>query len=90
MDHDLVFFGDLFIRTFSYWWVIVPAIFIGLIVGALPGFSAANTIIILLPLTLAMEPEVGLTFMVALYASSRMGNRPSFGPGSRQHEQTRC
>lgn len=73
MDHDLVFFGELFIRTFSYWWVIVPAIFIGLIVGALPGFSAANTIIILLPLTLAMEPEIGLTFMVALYASSRMG-----------------
>ncbi|MBT8359881.1 MAG: tripartite tricarboxylate transporter permease [Deltaproteobacteria bacterium] len=73
MDHDLVFFGELFLRTFSYWWVIIPAIFIGLIVGALPGFSAANTIIILLPLTLAMAPEVGLTFMVALYASSRMG-----------------
>ncbi|RZW17418.1 MAG: hypothetical protein EX260_09410 [Desulfobulbaceae bacterium] len=73
MDHDLVFFGELFLRTFSYWWVIIPAIFIGLIVGALPGFSAANTIIILLPLTLAMEPEIGLTFMVALYASSRMG-----------------
>ena len=25
------------------------------------------------PLTLAMDPETGLTFMVALYASSRMG-----------------
>lgn len=73
MDHDLVFFGELFLRTLSFWWVIIPAIFIGLIVGALPGFSAANTIIILLPLTLAMEPEIGLTFMVALYASSRMG-----------------
>ena len=47
--------------------------FLGLIVGAVPGFSAANTIIILLPLTLAMDPEMGLVFMVALYASSRMG-----------------
>ncbi|MBT4938535.1 MAG: tripartite tricarboxylate transporter permease, partial [Rhodospirillaceae bacterium] len=63
----------MFARTFSFWWVILPAIFLGLIVGAIPGFSAANTIIILLPLTLAMDPETGLTFMVALYASSRMG-----------------
>jgi putative tricarboxylic transport membrane protein len=53
--------------------VILPAIFLGLVVGAIPGFSAANTIIILLPLTLAMDPEIGLVFMVALYASSRMG-----------------
>jgi putative tricarboxylic transport membrane protein len=73
MEYDLLFFGELFIHTFSYWWVIIPAIFLGLVVGAMPGFSAANTIIILLPLTLAMKPEVGLTFMVALYASSRMG-----------------
>ena len=55
------------------WWVIIPAIFLGLIVGAIPGFSAANTIIILLPLTLAVDVEIGLIFMVALYCSSRMG-----------------
>ncbi len=59
--------------TLSLWWVIVPAIFLGLIVGAIPGFSAANTIIILLPLTLAVDVQVGVTFMVALYCSSRMG-----------------
>ena len=73
MEYDLSFFVEMFVRTLGYWWVIVPAIFLGLVVGALPGFSAANTIIILLPLTLAMDPEIGLTFMVALYASSRMG-----------------
>jgi putative tricarboxylic transport membrane protein len=66
-------FATEFARTFSFWWVILPAILLGLIVGAIPGFSAANTIIILLPLTLSMDPELGLTFMVALYASSRMG-----------------
>lgn len=57
----------------GFWWVIIPTIFLGLIVGAIPGFSAANTIIILLPLTLAMEIETGLVFMVALYCASRMG-----------------
>lgn len=53
--------------------MIVPAILLGLVVGAIPGFSAANTIIILLPLTLAVDVKIGLVFMVALYCSSRMG-----------------
>jgi len=44
-----------------------------LIVGGIPGFSAANTIIILMPLTLAMTLQTGLIFMVTLYCSSRMG-----------------
>jgi len=73
MEFEWALFGEMFLRTFTFWWVILPAIFLGLIVGAIPGFSAANTIIILLPLTIAMDPEVGLIFMVALYASSRMG-----------------
>jgi len=73
VEADFAFFVELFGHTMSYWWVIIPTIFLGLIVGAIPGFSAANTIIILLPLTLAMELEVGLIFMIALYSSSRMG-----------------
>jgi putative tricarboxylic transport membrane protein len=66
-------FIELFFHTLTFWWVMIPTIFLGLIVGAIPGFSAANTIIILLPLTLAMEVETGLIFMVTLYCSSRMG-----------------
>ncbi|MCK5620864.1 MAG: tripartite tricarboxylate transporter permease, partial [Alphaproteobacteria bacterium] len=73
MEFDPSLFVDLFARMIGFWWVILPAIFLGLIVGAIPGFSAANTIIILLPLTLSMDPETGLIFMVAIYASSRMG-----------------
>ena len=73
MEFDWGIFAEQFARTFSFWWLIVPSILLGLIVGAIPGFSAANTIIILLPLTLAMDPETGLVFMVALYASSRLG-----------------
>ena len=73
MDFDSVLFVELLARTLSFWWVIVPTIFLGLIIGAIPGFSAANTIIILLPLTLAMDLEIGLIFMIALYSSARMG-----------------
>lgn len=65
--------GEVFLETISYWYVIVPTIFLGLIVGGIPGFSAANTIIILMPLTLAMDLQTGLIFMIALYCSSRMG-----------------
>ena len=73
MEFQWDIFPPLFAHTLSYWWVIIPAIFLGLLVGAIPGFSAANTIIILLPLTLAMGVETGLVFMVALYCSARMG-----------------
>ncbi len=73
MEFDWEIFGPLFAHTLGFWWVILPAVFLGLVVGAIPGFSAANTIIILLPLTLAMNVEIGLIFMVALYCSSRMG-----------------
>ncbi|MDH5411010.1 MAG: tripartite tricarboxylate transporter permease, partial [Alphaproteobacteria bacterium] len=73
MEFDPGLFIDLFVRMFGFWWVILPAILLGLIVGAIPGFSAANTIIILLPMTLSLDPEIGLVFMVAIYASSRMG-----------------
>ena len=73
MVESLSFFLELFLHTLTYWWVIVPTVFLGLIVGGIPGFSAANTIIILMPLTLAMEVETGLIFMVTLYSSARMG-----------------
>ena len=73
MDVSVQMFFELFLHTLEFWWIIIPAMLLGLIVGAIPGFSAANTIIILLPLTFAMEVEQGIVFMVALYASSRMG-----------------
>ena len=73
METSFSFFAELFLHSLSLWWVIIPSIFLGLIVGAIPGFSAANTIIILLPFTLVMDVEVGLVFMVALYCASRMG-----------------
>lgn len=73
MGDTLPILIEVFLTTISYWWVIIPTIFLGLIVGGIPGFSAANTIIILMPMTLSMELETGLIFMVTLYSSARMG-----------------
>ncbi len=73
MDAEFSIVLRVLADTLSYWWVIVPTIFLGLIVGAIPGFSAANTIIILLPLTLAMDLKMGIVFMVSLYCAARMG-----------------
>ncbi|MEN8833081.1 tripartite tricarboxylate transporter permease [Pacificibacter sp.] len=73
MGETLAILIEVFFETLTFWWVIIPTIFLGLIVGGIPGFSAANTIIILMPLTLAMTLQTGLIFMVTLYCSSRMG-----------------
>ncbi len=70
---EVATFGHLFLHSLTFWWVIIPSVLLGMVVGALPGFSAANTIIVLLPLTLAMPVEVGLVFMIAIYCSSHMG-----------------
>ncbi len=73
MEIDLSVLPSLFVETLGYWWVIIPATVLGIVVGAIPGFSAANTIIILLPLTLSMSAEAGMIFMVAIYTASRLG-----------------
>ncbi len=73
MNFDVGVFLNLLVETLSYWWLIIPATLLGVVVGAVPGFSAANTIIILLPITLAMEPATGMIFMVVLYTASRLG-----------------
>ncbi|MEC5324502.1 MULTISPECIES: tripartite tricarboxylate transporter permease [unclassified Aurantimonas] len=73
MEFDAAFITGLFLHSFSLWWVIIPAVLIGIVMGAIPGFAAHNTIIILLPLTLALDVEVALVFMVALYSASHLG-----------------
>jgi putative tricarboxylic transport membrane protein len=73
MGWDLSLFLDLTLNSISMIWVIVPAVLIGILVGAIPGFSAQNTLIILLPLTLAMDIDVALAFMVSLYCATHLG-----------------
>ena len=64
---------DLFTRSLLLWWVILPGMLLGVIVGILPGFSAQNTLIILLPLTLYMNVETGMAFMISLYCTTQLG-----------------
>lgn len=66
-------FLELFLRALSLWWIILPASLLGLLVGILPGFSAQNTLIILLPLTLTMDVETALAFMIGLYCTTQLG-----------------
>ena len=61
-----------FATQFGLWWVIWPAIVVGIVVGILPGFSPQNTLIMLLPLTLAVPVEVALAFMIALYCANHL------------------
>jgi len=61
-----------FAAQFGLWWVIVPGILIGIVVGALPGFSAQNTLIMLLPLTLAVPVPTALAFMISLYCATHL------------------
>jgi putative tricarboxylic transport membrane protein len=73
MDLDAGGLLTLLLHSLSLWWVIIPAVAIGIVMGAIPGFAAHNTIIMLLPLTLAFDVDVALTFMIALYSASHLG-----------------
>jgi putative tricarboxylic transport membrane protein len=64
---------DVFVQSLSLWWVIIPGMLIGTLVGILPGFSAQNTLIILLPLTLTMSIEAAMAFMISLYCTTQLG-----------------
>ena len=57
---------------FGLWWIIWPGILLGIVVGILPGFSPQNTLIMLLPLTLAVPMEQALAFMIALYCANHL------------------
>ncbi|MCJ8145032.1 tripartite tricarboxylate transporter permease [Ancylobacter sp. A5.8] len=73
MNLSFAVLADQFLLNFSYLWLIVLATTIGIIIGAMPGFGSANTIIMLLPFTLAVDIEVAMIFMVSLFVASHMG-----------------
>ncbi|MGH8669024.1 MAG: tripartite tricarboxylate transporter permease, partial [Burkholderiales bacterium] len=66
------FLLDQFAANFALWWIIWPAILLGIVIGILPGFSPQNTLIMLLPLTLAMPVEQAFAFMVSLYCANHL------------------
>jgi putative tricarboxylic transport membrane protein len=73
MGWDTALLVELFLRSLGFWWIIIPAIVLGIIVGAVPGFNAQNVLVILLPLTLTMDVERALVFMASLYCATHLG-----------------
>jgi len=71
MTWDLL--GQLFAAQFSLWWIFWIGITAGIVIGFLPGFNAENTLIMLLPLTLAMPVEHAFAFMTSLYCATHLG-----------------
>lgn len=73
MEPGFSMLADIFGLIFSNLWLVVIASTIGIIIGAMPGFGSANTIIMLLPFTLAVDVELAMVFMVSLFVGSHMG-----------------
>jgi putative tricarboxylic transport membrane protein len=61
-----------FAAQFGLWWVVLPGILLGIVVGILPGFSPQNTLIMLLPLTLAVPVDQAMAFMISLYCANHL------------------
>lgn len=53
--------------------ILAIGIILGITVGAVPGFSAANATAVLLPLTIGMGVEAAMVFMAAIYCGSMYG-----------------
>src|SRR5687767_8933132 len=73
MDISYGLLLELFGRSLALWWVIIPGMFLGMVVGILPGFNAQNTLIILLPVTLYMNIEAAMALMISLYCTTQLG-----------------
>ena len=57
----------------AYWWFIPIGTVLGITMGAVPGFSSSNTLIMLLPFTLGMRTEAALALMASVYTGMMCG-----------------
>jgi putative tricarboxylic transport membrane protein len=55
--------------------IIVLGVLVGLLVGVLPGLGGASATALLIPLSYAMEPSVGVAFLMAVGVSSGLGGQ---------------
>lgn len=66
-------FDILSIFTWMNLLAIIFGTFVGMIIGALPGLGAALAIVLLLPLTYAMEPLAAILMLLATYQAAEYG-----------------
>lgn len=55
------------------WAFILAGVLMGVVAGALPGFGASNTLIVLLPLTLALDADQALILVAGVFVGVRFG-----------------
>lgn len=55
-------------------WLVPLGVLAGMFIGALPGLNSSGMLAVLLPVLIALPPEVGLIFSVSLYAGGEVGN----------------
>lgn len=53
--------------------LVVAGVFIGVLVGALPGLSSPMAVALLIPFTISMEPIPAISMMAALYCAGTFG-----------------
>src|SRR5687768_14444058 len=56
-----------------FWILVVGGVFIGLLVGVLPGLTFVMGVLLILPFTYSMEPAQALVMMVAVYVAGTYG-----------------
>ena len=53
--------------------MMIAGVTLGIVIGCLPGLSAAMGVALMLPLTFTMEPETGLIVLGAIYCGAIFG-----------------
>ena len=66
-------FADVTMLLASGWTFILAGVVLGVVAGALPGFGASNTLIVLLPLTLALDVDQALIMVAGVFVGVRFG-----------------
>ena len=59
--------------TFTTIFIILSGVFLGILLGALPGFGSAQSLAILFPLTFVMSTSDSLIFLLAVYSAAEYG-----------------
>jgi putative tricarboxylic transport membrane protein len=71
LENIMTAFGD--ILTVRIMFLMFSGLTIGIIAGALPGFSSSNACAVMLPVTLLMGPEGALVFFASVYNGAQYG-----------------
>lgn len=70
---DNLLAGWQILFTPNHFLLIAIAVVVGIVAGAIPGFTGTNTVAIALPFTIPMRPESAVIFMAAIYVGAEYG-----------------